>query len=273
MTEQKAEIGIFGGSGLYSLLKGGETIDVETKYGKTSDSITIGELEGRKVAFMPRHGSKHHLPPHRVPYRANIDAMKKLGVTRLISTSAVGSLRMDFMPGDFVFPNQFINFSHGRDETFFDEETVAHISAADPYCSEMRQVAIMAGDVSNVKYHPNGTVIVVNGPRFSTRAESKFFRSIGGDIVNMTQYPEIVLAKECSMCFLGVTAVTNYDAGIDGNREIAPVTFNVVSTRLGSSIEKMKNMLSEIIRSLPEQRSCSCKDSLVNAAVGSPPEA
>lgn len=267
MAEQKAEIGIFGGSGLYSLLSGGEAVDVETRYGKPSDSITLGEIAGRKVAFLPRHGSRHHLPPHKVPYRANIDAMDQLGVTRIISTSAVGSLRMDFMPGDFVFPDQFINFSHGRDETFFDQEPVTHVSSAEPYCSEMRQVAIAAGDMTNIKYHPAGTVVIVNGPRFSTKAESKFFRGIGGDIVNMTQYPEIVLAKERGMCFLGVSAVTDYDAGVEGNRAIKPVTFNEVSLRLGANIEKMKALISEIVETLPNERSCSCKDSLVNASV------
>ncbi len=267
MAENKAEIGIFGGSGLYSLVENGESVDLDTKYCKPSDSLMVGELAGRSVAFLPRHGTKHHLPPHRVPYKANIDAMRQLGVTRLVSTAAVGSLRADYMPGDFVFPNQFINLSHGRDDTFFDDEPVTHVSTAEPYCSEMRQVAIAAGDVSNVKYHPAGTVVIVSGPRFSTTAESKFFRTIGGAIVNMTQYPEITLAKEMGMCFLGVAAITDYDAGADGSRGISPVTFNEVSVRLGSSIEKMKGLLAEIVKSIPEQRSCSCKDSLVNASV------
>lgn len=269
MAEQKAEIGVIGGSGLYSLLSDGKAIDVETKYGKPSDSITIGELAGRMVAFLPRHGSKHTIPPHKVPYRANIDAMSQLGVERIISTSAVGSLRANLMPGDFVFPDQFINFSHGREDTFFDgePEPVTHVSTAEPYCDEMRQISVAAGDTTNVKYHNTGTVIVVSGPRFSTKAESRFFRSIGGDIVNMTQYPEIALAKERGMCFLGITVITDYDSGVDENRSIEPVTLDVVNARMSANVGKMRALITEIVKTLPEKRSCSCKDSLVNAAV------
>ncbi len=254
---------------MYSLLDNGEELELETRFGKPSDSIAIGELAGRKVAFLPRHGSKHTIPPHKVPYRANIEAMSQLGVERIISESAVGSLRASFMPGDFVFPDQFINLSHGRDETFFDggSEPVTHVSTAKPYCDEMRQFAITAGDATNVKYHNAGTVIVISGPRFSTKAESKFFRSIGGDIVNMTQYPEIALARERGMCFLGISVITDYDSGVEENRDIGPVSFNDVGARMNASMGKMKALITEIVRTLPEKRSCSCKDALADAAV------
>src|SRR5271157_3483373 len=200
---QKAKIGIIGGSGFYSLLENPERADIDTPYGKPSDEISLGRISGKEVAFLPRHGGGHTIAPHKVPYRANIEALSRMGVERLIASGAVGSLVAEYEPGDFVFFDQFVNMSHGRDETFFDADRVAHISTAEPYCPELRKIAAEAADRLGMKYHDRGTVVIVNGPRFSTKAESRFFANQGFQLINMTQYPEISLAREKEMCYLG----------------------------------------------------------------------
>ncbi len=258
----KVKIAVIGGSGLYSLLEDSEEWKTETKYGRPSDTIKIGKITGKKIAFLPRHGSKHSIPPARVPYIANIEALNQLGVERIIATNAVGSINLKYKPGDFVIFDQFINTTH-RPDTFFNEEKVVHISSADPYCSELSAIALKAGKKLGLPMHKKATVVIVNGPRFSTKAESKYYSMIGGDVINMTQYPENVLAIEKAMCYLGIGIVTDYDAGVFEGTETA--SLHEVNKKFNENITKLKELLLEIISNTPEIRSCSCKNSLNSA--------
>jgi 5'-methylthioadenosine phosphorylase len=260
-----AEIGIIGGSGLYSLIDGAEEVYPDTKYGKPSGPIAVGELEGRRVAFLPRHGKKHTIPPHKVPYRANIEALAQLGVKRIIATVAVGSLRPDYAPGEIAVLDQFVDLTRGRNDTFFDEDTVAHVSAADPYCPDLRSVAISVARNSGMQIHETGSVVVINGPRFSSRAESRAYSSQGHHLINMTQYPEVILAREKSLCYVGIALVTDYDAGLEGREDIKPVTNEQVSRIFGENVAKAKTIIHGMVRSMPRERSCSCPSSLDGA--------
>ncbi|HKT21421.1 MAG TPA: MTAP family purine nucleoside phosphorylase, partial [Nitrososphaerales archaeon] len=182
----RAELGVFGGSGFYSFAKGGRVMSVTTPYGKPSARVTVSEIEGRKVAFLPRHGVHHEFPPHMVPYRANLFSFKKLGVERVIAPNAVGSLKGEVGPGDLVFCDQFVNFTTGRKDTFYDGPLTTHVSTASPYCPQMRKVAAEAAQLLGLRFHQGGTVVVIQGPRFSTKAESRFFSRQGWDVINMT---------------------------------------------------------------------------------------
>ena len=193
--KHRADIGVFGGSGFYSLMDDVEEVAIDTPYGPPSDKLAIGLLKGKKVAFLPRHGKDHSIPPHKINYRANLWAMKELGVKKIIGPCAAGSLIPEFKPGDFVVVDQFINATSGRADTFFDGPNVTHVSAADPYCESLRALAFQKGREMGISIHDKGTIVVVNGPRFSTRAESRYFSMIGGQVINMTQYPEGYLAK------------------------------------------------------------------------------
>ncbi|MGI0141761.1 MAG: MTAP family purine nucleoside phosphorylase [Candidatus Micrarchaeales archaeon] len=254
----RAEIGIIGGTGLYSMLEVDDEFDVETKYGDPSSPITLGKIGGKDVAFLARHGKNHTLAPHKVPYRANIEALAGLGITRILTTNAVGSLKLNYKPGDFVFIDQFVNMTHGRADTFFDEEKVVHTGMADPYCNEMRSIAIGEAVSSKLDYHDKGTVVVVNGPRFSTRSESKFFANQGFDIINMTQYPEAALAHEKGICYMGIGIITDYDVGLEGNPSVKPVTFDEVQKVFSGNIEKIKLLLNSTIPKISATRNCSC---------------
>lgn len=267
---RNVDIGVIGGTGVYTLLEDPETVDMNDDENKQSDIFMVGSIGGKSVAFLPRHGNKHTIPPHKVPYMANIDAFSKLGVVRLISSSAVGSLNKDYRPGDFIFTDQFINMTSGRKDTFFDKEPVTHVSTAFPYCNELRDIAISSAKKLGMRYHDKGTVVVVNGPRFSSAAESKFFRSIGADVINMTQYPEVTLAREKSMCYLNISIVTDYDAGLGDilGPEGGPVSYDEVEKRFAESVDGLKKLIADIIPNIPEERRCSCKDSLVGAVVG-----
>src|SRR6266705_580329 len=221
-----AEIGVFGGSGFYAFLDDPEEIVVDTPYGKPAAAVTVGSIEERRVAFIPRHGKDHEFPPHRVPYRANVWAMKELGVTRLFGPSAAGSLRRDIPPRTFVVCDQAIDFTKSRANTFYDGPITTHVSFADPYCPVMRDVAVTCGREQGLSLHPRGTVVVIEGPRFSTRAESRFYSQQGWEIINMTQFPEALLARELEMCYAHVSLVTDYDVGVEG--EIAAVNHEEV---------------------------------------------
>ncbi|MDE1857320.1 MAG: S-methyl-5'-thioadenosine phosphorylase [Candidatus Micrarchaeota archaeon] len=262
-----AEIGIIGGSGFYSLLSDAETVEVETEYGAPSSPITVGDFNGRRVAFIARHGAKHTIPPHKVPYKANIAALDSLGVKRIVTTNAVGSLSPKYKPGDFALLDQFVNMTHGRDDTFFHSNPVVHISTADPYCHELRGVASRAFDKLHINAHKTATVVVVNGPRFSTKAESRFYSSMGFDLINMTQYPEVVLAKEKRMCYLGIAIVTDYDVGLEGQTDVEPVTFEQVSKIFGENMSRIKGIMGEIVSSTPKEQGCNCRNSLDGAVV------
>lgn len=262
----KAEIGIIGGSGFYSLLENAKRIDVDTDYGKPSDRIAIGKMSGRDVAFIPRHGSRHTLPPHKVPYRANIQALCDLGVSRIIATNAMGSLNPRFRIGQIVALDQFVNMTHGRTDTFF-EKSVAHVSMADPYCGELRSVASSAARRAKLDYRERGSMLVINGPRFSTRAESRFFSKQGFDLIGMTQYPEAALARERCICYMALGIVTDYDVGLEGNKSIKPVSHREVMATFSRNIDKVKGLVKETVRNTPRSRKCSCGNALEGAVI------
>ena len=257
--EYRADIGVFGGSGFYAFLENVEEISVDTPFGKPSDNIAIAVYEGKRVAFLPRHGKKHQYPPHMVPYRANLYAMKQLGVKRIIGPTASGSLQPHIKPGDFVITDQFVDRTWGRKDTYFDGPETRHIGAAYPYCPELRKIAAEAGKSLGITIHEKGTVVVIQGPRFSTAAESRWFHKMGWEIINMTQYPECYLARELGICYVNIALITDYDVGLEGRDDITPVTHSEVLAVMERNNEKVKRMLFEIIKSInPHERSCEC---------------
>jgi 5'-methylthioadenosine phosphorylase len=248
MTNVQAEIGVFGGSGFYNLLEQAETVQVETPYGLTSADVTIGTIAGKRVAFLPRHGANHSIPPHLVNYRANVWAFKKLGVSRVISPCAAGSLQKYVRPGMFVFCDQYVDRTNGRKDTFFDGPIVRHISAADPYDDDMRHIAFKAARECAIEFLAEGTIVAIQGPRFSTRSESNWFRSQGWEVINMTQYPEVHLCKELDMKVLNISLITDYDTGIPG---IEPVSHEEVLKVFAENNDKLKKLLFKIVELLP----------------------
>ncbi len=257
--EKLAEIGIIGGSGFYEFFKNNaEEIEVETEFGKPSDKITVGTIFGKKVAFLPRHGKNHQIPPHKIPYKANIKALKQIGVEKIIAPSAVGSLKKNIKPGDFVICDQFIDRTKKRDDTFFDGPRVAHIESAYPYCQQLREVALKQAKKLNLTVHKSGTVVVIEGPKFSTAAESVFYSKMGCDVINMTQYPEVVLALELGICYLNISLVTDYDAGIYAKTKIEPVSIEQVLSNFKNNNDKLKKLILEIIKNIPSKNSCEC---------------
>jgi 5'-methylthioadenosine phosphorylase len=258
----QAEIGIIGGTGLYDpeLLKNVEEVTVETPYGAPSDAITIGELAGRSVAFLPRHAKKHTIRPTDVNSRANIFALKKLGVQQILAPSAVGSLKEDYKPGDVVFVDQFIDRTTKREQSFYTETKVCHISVAEPMCPEMRQTLIAVAKDIDIRAHDAGTYVCIEGPRFSTKAESRLFRSWGADVIGMTLVPECVLAREAELCYASIATVTDYDVW----KERA-VSAGEVAATMKASVEKVKRIIVEAVARLPKERGCNCKDALKGA--------
>lgn len=263
--EVKADVGVFGGTGFYELMKDYEEVKVETPYGAPSDKIAIGEIAGKRVAFLPRHGKDHRYPPHMIPYRANLYAFKKLGVKRIIAPCAAGSLQKHVKPGDFVVCDQLVNRTFRRIDTFYDGPIVTHISFADPYCPELRQIAIEVIRELGIPLHEKGTVVVIEGPRFSTRAESKWYSQMGWEVINMTQYPEAVLARELEMCYVNISLITDYDVGIEG--EVGPVTAEEVMRIFKENIDKAKQVVFKMIERLSLERKCKCGEALKYARV------
>jgi 5'-methylthioadenosine phosphorylase len=257
-----AEVGVFGGSGFYEFLDATETVDVDTPYGKPSAPPVIGDVGGRRVAFIPRHGLKHEFPPHRVPYRANVWAMKELGVTRVLGPNACGSLQPTVKPGDFVICDQLVDRTSDRPNTFYDGPETTHISFADPYCPTMRDVAIERGRTLDIPLHDRGTVVVIEGPRFSSRAESAWFASAGWEVINMTQYPEAVLARELELCYANISLITDYDVGVEG---VPPVTHEEVVRVFAENNERLRDLLFAVIPALPAERDCPCATALQGA--------
>jgi 5'-methylthioadenosine phosphorylase len=250
-----AEVGVFGGSGLYEFLDHVEELEIETPWGAPSAPIAVGTVDGRRVAFLPRHGRKHHLAPHHVNYRANLWALHELGVTRILSPFACGSLQRRIHPGDLVVCDQLVDRTSGRDDSYFSTPLVVHVSWADPYCDELRVASLDAARAEGATVHETGTVVVVQGPRFSTKAESKWFREQGWDVVNMTQYPEAYLARELGMCFAGIAVVTDYDAGIDG---VTPVSYDEVMRVFEANIDRLRTILVHALKAIPAERACAC---------------
>lgn len=256
----KAQIGLIGGSGFYQFFeKGAKEIVVKTKFGWPSDKITIGSLFGKKLAFLPRHGKQHQLPPHKIPYQANLAALKKLGVERIIAPSAVGSLKTEIKPGDFVICDQFIDRTKKRQDTFFDGPQIAHVEMASPYCDELRKIAMSQAKKLKFKTHPKGTVVVIEGPRFSTLAESLWFSKMGWDLANMTQYPEVTLANELGICYLNISLVTDYDVGIYAKGKVEPVSIAQVLSNFKMNTTKLKKLVRVIIKSIPDKMGCDCQ--------------
>ena len=242
-----AEIGVFGGSGFYSLLEDVREIKVDTPYGAPSDSFFLAEVGGRSVAVLPRHGRRHTIPPHGVPYRANVWAMRSLGVKAVISPCAAGSLQREVAPGDFVVCDQFVDRTRGRADTFFDGPIVSHVSSAEIYDPTLRAIAIDVIREHGIPVHERGTVVVIQGPRFSTKAESKWFSDAGWEVINMTQYPEAYLCRELGMAVVNISLITDYDAGvIEGTEVVNALSVLEVFERNASRIQKVVLDMAEV---------------------------
>ncbi len=263
MSAAQISIGIIGGTGIYNEkeIREIKKIKVSTPYGSPSDLITIGKFNGKKIAFIPRHGSQHTIPPHKINFRANIMALKVLGVERIISLSAVGGLKENFKPGDIVITDQFIDFTKQRIQTFYDGNRVCHISTAEPFCPELRRIAIDVVERLKFSFHENGTYCCIEGPRFSTRAESRFFRNFA-DVIGMTLCPEVSLAREKEMCVLNISTVTDYDVWAKN-----PVSIEDVIKVMKENNENIREILRNLIEAIPEERHCGCGKALENAFV------
>lgn len=254
------EIAIIGGTGVYDqdMLEDTKEVKVYTPYGDTSDMITIGYYKDRRIAFLPRHGKEHRIPPHKIPVRANIWALKELGVKRILAPAAVGSMRDELEPGDIVIVDQFIDFTKKREYTFYDGGEVCHISVADPFCEEIRPITVDAAKRLGLKVHEKGTYVCIEGPRYSTRAESRFFRDyLKADVIGMTLVPESILAREMEICYVSIATVTDYDVWAE-----KPVSTKDVIETLRKNVKNTKMLLREVIPNIPSDRKCSCKDAL-----------
>ena len=258
----QAEIGIFGGSGFYSLFEGDyEEVSIDTKWGQPSDVYTVGTIAGRRVAFLPRHGHNHSFAPGEVNYRANLWGMKELGVTQVIGPCSVGSLSLDIHPGDFVICDQFVDRTYGRADTFFTHAGgygVQHIPGAQPYCETMRKIVVEKCRELEIPVHDGGTVVTIQGPRFSTEAESQWFQKMGWSVVNMTQYPEAWLARELGMHYVNISLVTDYDAGLG---KYAAVTNDDVLRVFNENLHTLRSLINAVVPALPkagDERPCAC---------------
>ena len=269
MNKAKAEIAVIGGSGLYDIdgLENVEHVDVDTPFGSPSDTIVLGELSGVRVAFLPRHGRGHRFNPTHIPARANIYALKTIGVERVISVSAVGSLKEEFAPLDLVIPSQLIDRTRLRESTFFDEHIVVHVGIADPFCANTSQAIHRTAQAMDVNVHPGGTMVVMEGPAFSTRAESFMYRSWGADIIGMTALPEAKLAREAEMCYGTLAWITDYDVWRANTEE---VTVEAVVQNLLRNVATSKEMLTRLIPALSGERDCTCGSSLRDAIITAP---
>jgi 5'-methylthioadenosine phosphorylase len=262
----KAEIGIIGGSGLYSMpgFEAHEEVTIETPFGWPSENYVVGKLAGREVAFLARHGRGHRLSPSELNFRANIYGMKSLGVERIISLSAVGSLKEEHRPLDFVIPDQFFDRTRGRISTFFGEGLVAHISFADPICPELASVVAGACRTAGVTSKQGGTYLCMEGPAFSTKAESNVYRSWGMDIIGMTNLQEAKLAREAEICYVTVAMVTDYDCWHPGHDA---VTVNDISANLTKNAENACRVVAAAVAAIPAGRSCKCGSALAHAII------
>ncbi|MEH0980850.1 S-methyl-5'-thioadenosine phosphorylase [Micromonospora sp. CPCC 205556] len=253
-----ADIAVIGGSGLYALLDGATEHVVDTPYGAPSDPVTIAEVGGRPVAFLPRHGRDHRYPPHLIPYRANLWALRSLGVRQVLAPCAVGGLRPELGPGTFVVPDQLIDRTSGRAQTYYDRGAV-HVPFGDPYCPVGRRTLLTAAAGRDVPAVDGGTVVVVEGPRFSTRAESRWFASMGGTVVNMTGHPEAVLARELALCYTSIALVTDLDAGVEAGQS---VTQEEVFRVFAENTDRLRGVLLDALAALPADRDCPCGHAL-----------
>lgn len=256
-------IGVIGGSGVYEIdgvvIK--ETKKLSTPFGDSSDSYRIGEIAGTQIAFLPRHGSPHHIAPHKINYRANIWGFKELGAERIITVNAVGGINLRMIPGDIVVPDQIIDMTENRESTFYEGEEVVHVDFTEPYCHELRSAIFSAGEKTGISLRQKATYICVNGPRLETAAEIRAFSLLGADVVGMTGMPEASLARELGICFSGLAVVTNHAAGISGKK----LTTTEVVEKMKESTETVKKLLKETFNGIPHSRNCACRDALKDA--------
>ena len=251
---ETAQIGVIGGSGFYAFLEDAVEVRVDTPYGPPSDALVVGALAGRSVAFVPRHGADHRFPPHRLPYRANLWALRSLGVRQVLAPCAVGGLRPELGPGALVVCDQLVDRTSGRQQTYFDTGAV-HVGFADPYCPTGRSVAVRLAAEAGWPVSDGGTMVVVEGPRFSTRAESRWFAAQGWSVVNMTGHPEAVLARELALCYTAIALVTDLDAGVDGGSGVNQAeVFRVFA----DNTARLRDLLFDVVGALPLERSCAC---------------
>jgi 5'-methylthioadenosine phosphorylase len=253
-----AELGVIGGSGFYALLDDVDRVEVQTPYGPPSDPLTVGEVGGRQVAFLPRHGRDHRYPPHRIPYRANLWALRSLGVRQILGPCAVGGLRPELGPGTFVVPDQLVDRTSGRVQTFHDEGAV-HVAFADPYCPVGRAAVLECAASAQLAARDGGTLVVVEGPRFSTRAESRWFASQGWSVVGMTGHPEAALARELALCYTCIALVTDLDAGVDMGEG---VTQAEVFAIFEENMPRLRSLVLGTLIRLPTERTCPCAAAL-----------
>jgi len=265
----QAKIGVIGGTGLYDIegMTDIEEVNIETPFGKPSDAITIGRLEGVGIAFLPRHGKGHRIMPSELPSRANIYALKLLGVERLIVIHSVGSFKEEIKPGDLVIPDQLIDRTRRRINSFFGEGIVAHIPFAEPFCPVLSQVVYQAAREAGASVHLGGTYIAMEGPAFSTRAESRLYRSWGADIIGMTAQPEAQLAREAEICCASIACVSDYDSW---HQEREPVTVEVILDVLQKNMDAARKIIKLAVSRIPEGRDCGCATALRTAIVTAP---
>jgi 5'-methylthioadenosine phosphorylase len=266
MTQESISLAIIGGSGLYKMDGLTDTVqhDLDTPFGKPSAPIVTGRLEGHRMAFLARHGIGHHLNPTEVPYRANIYALKSLGVERIVSVNACGSLREDYAPGDIVIPDQLFDNTHSRARTFFGEGLVAHVGVADPFCPELSTLLENSVRETGAKVHRGGSFVIIEGPRFSTKAESETYRTWKMSLIGMTTAPEAFLAREAEMCYAVMAHVTDYDVW---HVSEAPVTVDMVIKILNQNTAVAQRSVHNLIKAIPGSRSCACDQALASALI------
>ncbi len=265
----QAKIGVIGGTGLYDIegLTDIEEVNIDTPFGKPSDTITMGKLEGVGIAFLPRHGKGHRISPTEIPVRANIYALKSLGVEYIIAINSTGSFKPEIKPGDLVIPNQLIDRTRSRVNSFFGEGIVAHISLAEPFCPVLSQILYHTAQEVGANVHPKATYIAIEGPAFSTRAESQLYRSWGADIIGMTALPEAKLAREAELCYAIIACVSDYDCW---HKRKQPVTIDIVQNVLHQSIDTAKKIIKLAVTRISEKRNCSCATALKTAIITDP---
>jgi 5'-methylthioadenosine phosphorylase len=247
----RIDVGVFGGSGLYALLEDAEAVEVETPYGPPSAPVAVAEVGGRRVGFLPRHGLRHELPPHRVPYRANTWAMKHLGATDVLLPCAAGSLDVAVPPGSVVVADQVVDRTTGRPRTFFDGPRTVHVSFADPYDAEIRATVVAVARSQGLPVHDGGTVVVVDGPRFSTRAESRSYAAQGWSVITMTAMPEAILLRELEVAAANISVITDYDAGLEGHPDVPAVTHAQVLETFAANLDALRRLLLAVVPALP----------------------
>ncbi len=265
--ETRAEIGVIGGSGFYAFLDDVTELDIDTPYGKPSDPIVLGTAAGRRVAFLPRHGGDHRFPPHRIPFRANLWAMRMLGVGQVLGPCAVGSLRAELGPGTLVIPDQLVDRTVSRVQTYYDgpPAKVVHVSFADPFCPAGRAAATQVASQAGWSVAEDGTLVVVEGPRFSTRSESRWYSSQGWSIIGMTAHPEAILARELELCFTTLALVTDHDAGVEGGEVVSHAE---VLRVFGENVTQLRTLLLDVIAAMPTERTCDCGRALDGLETG-----